>query len=244
MDVSRVSEQISEWMKDKAAEAGMTGLVLGLSGGVDSAVVAGLAVKAVGRCALGVIMPCHSHPQDEEDARLVADALGLEITKVELGRTFDVITAGAAEATGEPLSGLAIANTKSRLRMVTLYAIAGTRRALVMGTGNRSELTIGYFTKHGDSGVDLLPLGNLVKSQVYELARYLGVPQPVIAKPPSAGLWEGQTDEHEMGLTYSDLDRYILTGQAGPAVAAKIERMKSVSEHKRHTPPVAPVDLD
>lgn len=244
MNAAKVATQIADWMAEKVARSGQKGLVFGMSGGVDSAVVAALAVRAVGREALGVIMPCHSLPQDEQDARLAADALGLELLKVDLSPVFDLLTDEAEQALETPLAGMASANTKSRLRMVTLYAIAGTRRALVAGTGNLSELTIGYFTKYGDSGVDLLPLGNLVKARVYELARYLGVPQRVIEKAPSAGLWEGQTDEQEMGLTYADLDRYILTGEGPGGLAEKIERLRKASGHKRATPPIAPVDFD
>jgi len=123
--------------------------------------------------------------------------------------------------------------------MVTLYYISNQLKYMVAGSGNRSEITVGYFTKHGDSGVDIMPLGNLVKGEVRELARYLEIPREIIDKPPSAGLWEGQTDEAEMGFSYEDLDRYILTGDAPQELKRKIEAMKAAAAHKSAMPPIA-----
>ena len=122
--------------------------------------------------------------------------------------------------------------------MLTLYYIANQLSYMVAGAGNRSELSVGYFTKYGDGGVDILPLGNLVKEEVRELAGFLGVPQPIIDKPPSAGLWEGQTDEEELGLSYEELDRYLLTGEVSGEVKERIESMITASAHKRLLPPV------
>jgi NAD+ synthase len=132
-----------------------------------------------------------------------------------------------------------IANIKPRLRMATLYFVANSLNYLVAGTGNRSELTIGYFTKYGDGGVDLLPIGHLLKSDVRSLARELGIPQSIIDKAPSAGLWIGQTDEEEMGFTYADLENYLTGGPDGvsPALAMRLERMIRATEHKRASPP-------
>jgi len=139
----------------------------------------------------------------------------------------------------EAAARLALANVKPRLRMATLYFVANRLNYIVAGTGNRSEIAIGYYTKYGDGGVDVLPLGSFVKSEVRALARDLGVPAPVIDKAPSAGLWLGQTDEGEMGFTYAELEDYLHKGPASvaPAVAMKIERLTRVSEHKRHLPP-------
>ena len=123
--------------------------------------------------------------------------------------------------------------------MVTLYYFANRLNYLVVGAGNRSELSVGYFTKYGDGGVDIMPLGNLVKGQVRELAHFLRIPQKIMDKPPSAGLWQGQTDEAEMGFSYADLDRYLTTGIASDTVKQKIESMASASNHKRQPPPVA-----
>jgi len=110
---------------------------------------------------------------------------------------------------------------------------------MVAGSSNRSELSIGYFTKYGDGGVDIMPLGNLVKGQVRELASFLGIPQQIIDKPPSAGLWQGQTDEGELGLSYEELDRYLVTGEASNELRKKIESMIVASNHKRLPPPIA-----
>ena len=127
------------------------------------------------------------------------------------------------------------ANIKARLRMSSLYFIANSLDYLVVGTGNRSELSIGYFTKHGDGAADLLPLGRLLKSEVRELATDVEIPQSIIDKPPSAGLWAGQTDEDEMGFSYGDLERYLTDGpeRVAPALAMRIERLMRTTEHKR-----------
>jgi len=131
---------------------------------------------------------------------------------------------------------------KPRLRMTSLYFVANSLNYLVAGTGNRSELAIGYFTKYGDGGVDMLPIGRLLKSQVQALARELGVPAPIIDKAPSAGLWLGQTDEAEMGFSYADLEKYLSSGPAAVAddLAARIGRLERVSDHKRALAPMPP----
>jgi NAD+ synthase len=128
---------------------------------------------------------------------------------------------------------LAVANIKSRLRMITLYYNAGIKNYIVAGTGNRSELTIGYFTKYGDGGVDFMPLTSFVKKEVIELAYKLGIPEIVITKPPTAGLWENQTDEQEMGMSYEELDNYILTGNGSEGIKSKVDGMYQRSAHKR-----------
>ncbi len=141
-----------------------------------------------------------------------------------------------------PAARLPLANVKPRLRMSSLYFVANSLNYLVAGTGNRSELTIGYFTKYGDGGVDLLPIGRLFKSEVRTLARELGVPAPIIDKPPSAGLWLGQTDEAEMGFSYADLESYLTSapGAVTAEIAARIDRLARASDHKRALPPMPP----
>jgi NAD+ synthase len=238
-------------MRDRLAVAGARGLVVGLSGGVDSAVVARLAQLAAGDEVVGVLMPCHSDPRDEADARLVADHFRLRTLRVDLSAPYDALVAelrataaeiapDAAAVPDDIRARLPLVNVKPRLRMATLYFVANTLNYLVAGTGNRSELTIGYFTKYGDGGVDILPIGHLLKSEMRALARELGVPQPLIDKAPSAGLWVGQTDEGEMGFTYADLERYLTEGPEAvpPALALRIERLVRSSEHKRRLPPV------
>ncbi len=135
---------------------------------------------------------------------------------------------------------LAEANLKPRLRMLALYYSANQLGYLVVGTGNRSEISIGYFTKYGDGAVDILPLGNLVKRQVRELAIYLDIPKEIIQKPPSAGLWVGQTDEGELGITYEELDHYLITGQAAEEVKKKVDARITGSAHKRALPAIPP----
>jgi len=147
-------------------------------------------------------------------------------------------------STGLEVSRLSLSNVKPRLRMTTLYYFGSVHSYLVLGTGNLSEYTIGYFTKHGDGGVDLMPIAGLVKAQVRELAAYLGVPQPIIDKPPSAGLWANQTDEAEMGLSYLELDHYIRTGEAQPNVKERVDRLAALSEHKKRLPPIPKLDIE
>ncbi len=233
-----MSERLIAWLRERAGEAGALGAVVGISGGVDSAAVAALCLRAFPGTTLGVVIPCHSDPRDIEDAESVCAALALPHTTVVLDAVLDALTA-ALSASGPPADHpMALANQRPQLRMATLYYFANRLNRLVVGTGNRSEAYVGYFTKHGDGGVDLQPIGGLVKSEVRELAAYLGVPQDIVERTPSAGLWPGQTDEGEMGLTYADLDAYLLTGTAPAAFRARIERMHAASEHKRRPPPI------
>ena len=245
------AERIAGWLVDRAGIAGAHGYVFGLSGGIDSAVVAKLCQMAFPQRVLGVMLPCYSHPQDEEDARLVANAFSIPVARVDLEPAFDALTDSLTHAVkGLPThvdsvdikQQLPEANVKPRLRMASLYFIANSMNYLVAGTGNKSELTLGYFTKYGDGGVDVLPIGGLVKSEVRALARELGVPEPVITKPPTAGLWVGQTDEAEMGFSYDTLELYLEHGPSAvpPAVAARIAKLREVSDHKRELPPIGP----
>ena len=257
-DMATRVQRIAEWLQQRATEAGARGFVIGLSGGVDSAVVARLCQIAAPGRVVGVLLPCHSDPRDESDAQLLAEHFAIPTIRVDLEGAYDRLVAdlrGALSAlppdiTPEPTAGTAdikarvpLANVKPRLRMASLYFVANSLNYLVVGTGNRSELTIGYFTKYGDGGVDLLPIGNLLKSEVRALAQELGVLRPIIEKAPSAGLWLGQTDEDEMGFTYADLENYLTRGPEGvaPALALRLERMIRATEHKRAGAPVADV---
>lgn len=233
-EIEKTIDNLVGWLQARVTEAGSKGLVFGLSGGIDSAVVAALAKKAFpGEC-LGIIMPINSNPQDEKDALLVSAALDLDVSHVDLSQAYSVFLK-SLPFEGESL--LASANLKPRLRMMTLYYFAQEMGYLVCGTSNKSELEVGYFTKHGDSGVDLLPIADFVKSEVRELAKALGIPVEVIAKPPTAGLWENQTDEKEMGFTYEILDNYIQTGEGPEEIVEKIQKMNKTSMHKRLYPP-------
>ena len=162
-----------------------------------------------------------------------------------LGDALASVPGHALDQSADIRARVPIANVKPRLRMASLYFLANSLNYLVAGTGNRSELTLGYFTKYGDGGVDLLPIGMLLKSQVRVLARELGVPPRIVEKAPSAGLWLGQTDEHEMGFSYDDLERYLITGteSVAPATAIRIERLVRASDHKRTLPPMPPADM-
>jgi NAD+ synthase len=250
------AQRLVKWLDARVSDSGARGFVVGLSGGIDSAVVARLCQLSRKDTTVGVLMPCHSDPQDEADARVLAETFSIQTMRVDLAPTYDLLLRDARQALTRPLARedeqhppddlrarLPDANLKPRLRMATLYFVANSLNHLVVGTGNRSELTIGYFTKFGDGGVDLLPIGHLVKSQVRALARELGVPPSIIDKPPSAGLWLGQTDEAEMGFSYADLDRYLEEGpeSVSPAVAMKIERLARASDHKRAPAPVPDV---
>lgn len=223
------------WLQEKVKEAKAVGVVFGLSGGIDSAVVAGLAKKAFPDSSLGIIMPCHSDPIDEKHGRLVAEKLELATSKVDLSSTFDLLFNSMGE---DNKNKMAITNIKPRLRMTTLYYYAQNNNYLVLGPSNKSEFVVGYFTKHGDSGVDLLPIASFVKSEIRQLARYLNIPEIVIEKPPTAGLWANQTDEDEMGFSYDILDKYIKTGEGPKDIVEKIDRMNEISEHKRKYPPI------
>ncbi len=239
MKMEAVSGQIAAWIAERVRQAGAKGVVVGLSGGVDSAVVLALSRRAVGEEALGVIMPCESPEQDAQDALELAAALDAKTATVELDQPYRELLGSLPEG-----SEMARANLKARLRMCTLYFLANTLNYLVAGTGNRSELAVGYFTKYGDGGVDILPIGGLLKTQVRLLAAELGVPQAIIDKPPSAGLLPGQTDEGELGLTYEVLDSTIEAldrGDQPDAPEGAVDRIRAlmrVASHKGSLPPV------
>ncbi|MBU0502403.1 MAG: NAD(+) synthase [Candidatus Margulisbacteria bacterium] len=239
-----MKKKISSWLKQRVSEAGAKGCVFGLSGGVDSAVVAVLCRQAFSKNSLGLIMPCHSNPQDAADAQKVAAKFLIPTKTIELRQSFEELYSKLeGKAYDGKARGLAIANLKPRLRMLTLYYYANKNNYLVVGTGNKSEAVMGYCTKYGDAGVDLLPLASLLKTHVRELAKELGVPAEIIDKPPSAGLWAGQTDEGEMGITYAELDKIIIGLESNKLTGldpAKVELVKvkmAVSEHKRCLPP-------
>jgi NAD+ synthase len=236
-----LQRQIAEWLTERLALADADGFVFGLSGGVDSATAAALAVRAVGPAStLAAILPCHSEPIDAQLAQRVADTFDIPTVTINLDGTFDELI----EELPPTEHRLAAANIKPRLRMTALYYLAQTNDYLVLGSGNKTELMVGYFTKHGDGGADLLPLGDLYKTDVWELARTLGVPEQVIERAPSAGLWPGQTDERELGITYRELDRVLAAIASGEtdglprAALKKAEKMMNDSAHKRAMPPV------
>ncbi|MFH2145373.1 MAG: NAD+ synthase [Candidatus Omnitrophota bacterium] len=234
-----VDKKIVLWLRRKVKEAGARGVVFGLSGGVDSAVVAALVKKAVGTRHLALILPCHSHKSASLDAMKIIRKLKLNIKTVDLTKLFDYFTKILPKG-----SKLALANIKPRLRMITLYYFANSLNYLVAGTGNKSEAMVGYFTKYGDGGVDILPIAALLKSDVRKLAKKLGIPQAIIDKSPSADLWPGQTDEGEMGISYDELD-FLLSGLENKKKTRlsknkinKVKKMIKSSAHKRAIPEI------
>src|ERR671912_269404 len=257
-DYASLADEIADWLRYQMDQAGASRLVLGLSGGIDSAVVCALSTMAAGPArVIAAIMPIHSRSEDMRDAEQVARAFEVIPRVIDLVPAHDALiaampadgAAGLEDANVDPdrqskRRQLALANVKPRLRMTSLYYLANRYNGLVVGTGNKTELAIGYFTKYGDGGVDVLPLGDLDKTAVRGLARALGVPDAVISKAPSAGLWEGQTDEAEIGVTYDELDRTLasLAGEAQtePIDSATMDRVSALiaaSEHKRRAIP-------
>lgn len=229
-------EKRVQFVKDCLEESHCTGIVFGNSGGKDSALV-GIICKAACDNTLGVMMPCQSKRnfgEDMEDGLAVAKQFHIDTITVDL--------TGAKEAMMEQIekavevTETASKNIAPRLRMTTVYTIAQSRNALVAGTGNRSERYTGYFTKWGDGAFDLNPISDLTVGEIYEFLTYLEAPENIIKKAPSAGLFEGQTDEAEMGVTYKEIDEYILSGTGTPEATEKIQRMHDRSGHKRIDP--------
>ncbi|MDD2927937.1 MAG: NAD+ synthase [Candidatus Omnitrophica bacterium] len=235
-----MKDKIVAWIRKKAKDAKAKGIILGLSGGIDSAVVCALSKEAVGKeNVLGLFMPCHSHSRDIKDAKIVAGKLKIKTRSVNLSGVYDSFLRVLPKG-----SNLALANLRPRLRMAALYYFANKFNYLVCGTGNKSELMAGYFTKYGDGGVDILPIAGLLKKDVRRLAKELGIPVQIITKAPTAGLWPGQTDEKEMGITYNELDDILYRlehkqkQRAAKGKVAKVERMIAKSGHKRNMPEI------
>lgn len=235
-------EYLTEWLKQKVEEAGAKGALVGVSGGIDSAVVANLIKKAFPENSLGVLLPIGKKVEDQKDALNVVEDAGLEYVGIDLtdsyNTTYETIQDQLKEKGdwNEDHSQLGGANLKARLRMSTLYAVASNYNYLVIGTDNAPEDYTGYFTKYGDGGVDLVPLINMRKEEVREMAKALGITDAVINKKPSAELWEGQTDEEELGLSYDTIDAYLRGEKIDPKDEKRLKELHDKSEHKRQTP--------
>jgi len=222
-----------EFIRGLLDESGARGIVYGNSGGKDSALV-GIICKKACEDTVGIIMPCASKrnfESDMEDGRKVAEQFDIETRVIDLTPVREAEIKQLESVT--ELSSSAVSNIAPRLRMTTLYSVAASEGRLVAGTGNRSENYVGYFTKWGDGAYDFNPIGDLTVKEIYEFLRWLGAPASIIEKAPSAGLFEGQTDEEEMGLKYAALDEFLLTGKTDEASMKVIERMHRASEHKR-----------
>lgn len=214
-------------------ESGAKGIVFGNSGGKDSALV-GILCKAACENTVGVILPCSSkrnYSQDANDAKTVGDQYGIETRTVDLAEVRDAVIHSLQSVT--ELNQPALVNIAPRLRMTTLYAIAASENRLVAGTGNQSEAYVGYFTKWGDGAHDFNPIADLTVTEIYEFLRYLNAPECILTKAPSAALFDGQTDENEMGVTYAELDAYIRGESVSPEKQQRIDRLHTISEHKR-----------
>ena len=244
-------DHIVEFIGETVAAAGADGAVLGLSGGIDSTTVAYLAVEALGRDGLrGLLLPSEVNPEaDRTDAERVAEDLGIEYDVVEIEPIVDAFVDAAPSGVEDDRT--ALGNVRVRTRGVLNYFVANAENRLVLGTGNRAEGATGYFTKYGDQAVDCNPIGNLYKCQVRQLARDLGVPEDLVTRTPTAAMWEGQTDEEEMGIGYDELDAILALHVDGPfsksatvrtldvpeSAVERVVELFEQSQHKREMPP-------
>ncbi len=243
MKLEQYLDVIVKFLQDYLESCHAKGYVLGLSGGVDSSLVAALAKKAVGKDRLMcIMMPIDSHPSDLEDAKKVAGALDLRYVVLDGSKSYHE-TLNEFENKGLSLDLMSKSNLKVRIRMTMLYAYGQTNGYLVLGTDNMDERYTGYFTKYGDGAADLLPIVYLTKGEVVKASKMLGVPSFLAERTPSAGLFEGQTDEKEMGITYKDLDTFLLGGEVDEKVKERIFQLHRMSEHKR-APIPTPIEYE
>lgn len=229
-------DYLVKWLQEKVKETNTSGLIVGVSGGIDSAVVANLIKLAFPDNSIGLIMPCYSSKNDVEDALIVVNDTKLDYRIINLDKTFDTIIEEIKNNNIEESNRFKLAkgNAKARLRMITLYTIAQNYNYLVCGTDNAIEWYTGYFTKYGDGGVDIAPLIHLSKSQVYEMAKELNVADAIINKAPSAGLIDNRSDEEELQVTYAQIERYLSNQEVSIKAKERIEFLHKVSEHKRN----------
>jgi NAD+ synthase len=233
-----VKHVIVQWLTDEMKRAGARGFVCGLSGGLDSSVCAALIKQATDNC-LGLVLPIESSVEDCDDAAAFATQLSLKIEYIDLNTLYNTFTRLLPSGNHR-----ALGNIKARLRMIVLYYYANMNNYLVCGTGNKTEIMLGYFTKFGDGASDVLPIGDLYKYEVQQLARTLSVPEKIIVKVPSAGLWQNQTDEGEIGFCYEDIDQAlqdIMRGTVSGECAQTLKRMIEQSEHKRQLPRICKI---
>lgn len=243
--MKKIAKQIQIFIKNKVEGAGAKGAIIGLSGGIDSAVSAVLAVKALGKDRVfGLIMPCGSkyNKQHEADAKALCKKFKIKYEVIDL--TYPHTTLVNRIPDDITPTALSVGNLSARLRMCMLYYVGQSLGYLICGTENKTEHELGYFTKYGDSGTDFEPIAELYKTEIRQLAKYLGVPKQIITKAPTAGLWDGQTDEGELGVTYKDVDiilQQIEEAKDSKVIVSnfdyqKIEKVLKIiqkSEHKR-----------
>lgn len=225
LDIEKTNQDIVNFIKSKVSEAKTDGIIVGLSGGIDSTLVAHLACEALGNDKVfGIIMPSTTTPTEDKIHGIeIAQKLGIDYKEIAI----DSILNEFLSMTQLEENKLAIGNLKARIRMSIIYYYANAKNYLVCGTGNKSELLIGYFTKYGDGACDIEPIGDLYKTEVYKLSRHLDVPEEILEKPPRAGLWNNQTDEDELGMSYDLIDQilYLFTekNMKNTEIAEKLE---------------------
>ena len=226
------------FIRRQLKEAHADGIVYGNSGGKDCTLV-GILCKAACDNTVGLILPCgtkRNHTEDKDDALAVAEKYKITTHIVDIGEVKKAMTEAVKDAV--KLTDAASSNINPRLRMTALYAVAASENRLVAGTGNRSEGYMGYFTKWGDGAYDINPIADLTVTEIYEFLAWLDAPEHIRTKAPSAGLFEGQTDESEMGITYAAIDNYILNNEANERDKEIIDKFHAKSEHKRKMPVV------
>lgn len=236
-DYAIETENRVAFIKKCLSDAGAKGIVFANSGGKDCALV-GILCKLACDNVLGVMLPCQSkrnYNEDTKDGKALAEQFDIENITIDLSDTkLELMNKLAPYSPSQAAAN----NIAPRLRMTTVYTLAQSRNSLVAGTGNLSERTMGYFTKWGDGACDFNPIADLTATEVFEFLRYLKAPQSIIEKAPSAGLYDGQTDEADMGMTYAELDRYIKTGEGDEDKIQKIQRASRITAHKRRMPPM------
>lgn len=243
MDYNKLIDDIVIWLKEQVKKSGSKGLLVGVSGGIDSAVVACLIHKAAEDNSLGVIIPIKSSKNSLEDAKKLIEKEKIKSITLDLTDAHEIILDKTINALKEEkilkeeYKAITDANLRARMRMSALYAVANNLGYMVVGTDNVEETYTGYFTKYGDGGVDILPLKQIHKSEIYEMAKILNVPESIINKAPSADLWENQTDENEMGVSYPTIEKYLSGNDVDEKSKQIIERLHKNSEHKRNQIP-------
>ena len=249
IDAPHTVRLIENFIRTRVSEAGAEGVVIGLSGGIDSAVVASIAVRVLDpKNIFTLFLPSKTTPNtDLNDVQILCSQLKLELNEINIQKLVDIFSEEIQEK--EDPSLMEWANLRPRIRQAVLYFFTNRLNYLLCGAGNKSELMIGYFTKFGDGAVDILPIGDVYKTHVFQLGKYLKIPKEILTKAPSAGLWEDQTDEAEIGMSYQQLDN-ILYGlerfqtedevadylQVSLAEVRKVRSMLYQSEHKRRGP--------
>ena len=241
-------DSVIDWTKKYFSNFEIQKAIVGISGGIDSAVTAAICTKALGQQnVIGVLLPCDSAFTDTEDAITLSNSLNISSYMMSLESMYrkwwnefraSIAIPGFKDGQLLDINKLIPANAKARLRMLTLYAVAGQANGLVAGTTNKTEALLGYATKYGDGGVDIEPIMDFYKTEIFEMAKILNIPCDIIDKPPSAGLWLGQTDEGELGMTYKEIDEYLIAEEKNfaqvidPKKLNKIEKLINLNKHK------------